>query len=79
MAPTIRTQIAPRDVTVPYVGRCLGSGKSPRKGTEESQADGASGVCVACSGRFELHDGTIVEHETAPADERESVETADDP
>jgi hypothetical protein len=62
------------DVTIPYVGRCLGSGKPPREGTEESQGVGTSGVCVACSGRFDLDNGTIVEHETAPEDERESVE-----
>jgi len=33
---------------------------------------------VACSGRFDLDNGTLVEHETAPAGERESVETTDD-
>ena len=65
------------DVTIPYVGRCLGSGKPPRQGTEKSQADGTSGVCVACSGRFDLDNGTIVEHETAPEDERESVDEDD--
>jgi hypothetical protein len=62
------------DMTIPYVGRCLGSGKPPREGTEESQGDGKSGICVACSGRFDLHDGTVVDHETAPEDERESVD-----
>ena len=60
-------------MTVPYVGRCLGSGKPPREGTEASRAGGTSGICVACSGRFDLDDGTIVEHETASEDERESV------
>ena len=70
--------VKPSDMTIPYVGRCLGSGKPPREETQESQADGRSGVCVACSGRFELDNGTIVEHETAPADERESIETSDD-
>jgi hypothetical protein len=63
-------------VTIPYVGRCLGSGKPPREGTEESQGGGTSGVCVACSGRFDVDNGTIVEHETAPEDERESVDDA---
>ena len=29
-----------------------------------------TGVCVACSGRFALRDGLILEHETADADER---------
>jgi hypothetical protein len=61
-------------VTIPYVGRCLGSGKPPREGSEESQGSGTSGVCVACSGRFAVENGTIVEHETAPDDERVSVD-----
>jgi hypothetical protein len=63
-------------VTIPYVGRCLGSGKPPREGTEESQGVGTSGVCVACSGRFDLDNGTIVDHQTAPEDERESIDDA---
>jgi hypothetical protein len=33
-------------------------------------------VCVACSGRFEVDNGTVVEHETAAEDERESVDDA---
>jgi len=61
-------------VTIPYVGRCLGSGKPPRDGSEQSQAGGRSGVCVTCSGRFDVEHGTVVEHETASDDERESVE-----
>ena len=64
------------EVTIPYVGRCLGSGKPPREGTEESQGADMSGVCVACSGRFEVEHGTVVEHETAQVDERESVNDA---
>jgi hypothetical protein len=63
-------------VTIPYVGRCLGSGEPPRDGTEESHAGVTTGVCVACSGRFDLDDGAVVEHETAPEDERESVDDA---
>jgi hypothetical protein len=35
-----------------------------------------SGVCVACSGRFDVKYGAVVEHETAPEDERESVDDA---
>jgi hypothetical protein len=31
---------------------------------------------LACSGRFAVDNGTIVEHETAPEDERESVHDA---
>jgi len=64
-------------VTIPYVGRCLGSGKPPREGTEESQGEGKSGVCVACSGRFDVENDTVVEHETASEDERESIELHD--
>ena len=63
-------------VTIPYVGRCLGSSKPPREGTEEAQGSCTSGVCVACSGRFDIENGTIVEHETAPEDEREGMDDA---
>jgi hypothetical protein len=61
-------------VTIPYIDRCLGSGKPPREGTEEPKGSGLSGVCVACSGRFDLENGTVAEHETAPEDERESLD-----
>ena len=64
-------------MTFPYVGRCLGSRKPPRDGTEEPYRGGTTGVCVACSGRFEIQSGTIIEHETAPEDKRESVGDAD--
>jgi hypothetical protein len=63
-------------VTIPYVGRCLGSGKPPREGTDVPYRSVTTGVCVACSGRFEVENGTIVEHETAPEHERESVKDA---
>ncbi len=33
-----------------------------------------SGVCVACSGRFDIENGTVAEHETAPEDKRESLD-----
>jgi hypothetical protein len=59
-------------VTIPDMGRCLGSGKPPREGTEETAADGTTGVCVACSGRVPLEDGTIVAHEAAGDDDREA-------
>ena len=62
------------DMTIPYVGRCLGSGKPPRDGTEESAGGASTGVCVACSGRFAIEHGTIADHETAPENERESVD-----
>ncbi len=58
-------------MTIPDVGRCQGSGKPPLADTEQSQGGVASGICVACSGRFHLEDGVLVEHEAAPDDERE--------
>lgn len=63
-------------MTIPYVGRCLGSGKPPREGTDVPYRSGTTGVCVTCSGRFEIENGTIVDHETAQEDERESVNDA---
>jgi hypothetical protein len=38
-----------------------------------SYPGGTTGLCVACSGRFPIENGTITEHETAEADERESL------
>jgi hypothetical protein len=35
-------------------------------------------MCVVCSGRFGLRDGKIVEHESAPEDERESIASKDE-
>ena len=54
------------------MGRCLGSGKPPREGTEETTAGSTTGVCVACSGRFPLEDGTVVAHEAARNEDREA-------
>jgi hypothetical protein len=61
-------------MTIPYVGRCLGSGQPPREGTEQSYRGGKTGVCVTCSGRFRVENGAIAEHETAAEDERESAD-----
>jgi hypothetical protein len=63
-------------MTMPDVGRCIGSGEAPRDGTEQEDSGRATGVCVACSGRFEVERGKVVDHESAPPDEREP--TADD-
>ena len=60
-------------MTIPDVGRCIGSREAPRDGSVHSEGASETGVCVACSGRFELRDGMIVEHKTAAADEREAV------
>jgi hypothetical protein len=62
-----------RTMTIPDVGRCIGSGQAPRVGTEREESGDASGVCVACSGRFAVERGKLVEHESAPEDERESA------
>jgi hypothetical protein len=60
-------------MTIPYVGRCLGSGELPREESVQAAEGQETGVCVACSGRFEIRDGKIVEHETAQDDEREAL------
>ena len=62
-------------MTILDVGRCLGSGEAPREGTEETADRGrTTGVCMTCSGRFEVEeDGRLVAHATAAADERESL------
>ena len=67
-----RTGIA-HHVTVPYFGRCLGSEKAPLENSESDDHGRRTGICVTCSGRFELHDGLLVAHETALADEREGL------
>jgi hypothetical protein len=61
-------------MTIPDVGRCLGSDHAPREGSERAEDGRSSGVCVACSGRFDVEDGQVVAHEAAPADEREGGE-----
>jgi hypothetical protein len=60
-------------MTISDVGRCLGSDHPPRAGSERTEDGQRSGVCVACSGRFDIEDGRVVPHETAAADERESL------
>jgi hypothetical protein len=61
----------PEPMTIPYVGRCLGSAKPPLDGSEKDENGRATGLCTACSGRFELDDGLLSEHETASEAERE--------
>jgi hypothetical protein len=65
-------------VTILDVGRCLGTGKPPLGGSEESADGRTTGICSACSGRFDLQDGLLVHHETAPAEGRESL-SGDEP
>ncbi len=60
-------------MTIPDIGHCAGSGAKPIEGTADT-ADPTTGVCAACSGRFELRgDGTLSMHEAAGVDEREDV------
>ena len=60
-------------MTMVDVGRCIGSGQQPSEGTERTEDGRTTGVCVACAGRFEVEDGHLVAHATAPADERETT------
>ena len=76
MIPT-RIEARHPDMTIPYVGRCLGSDEPPRKGTEETYRGQTTGVCVACSGRFIVDDGRVVAHETAQSDKREALDDAE--
>ena len=65
-------------MTIPDLGHCAGSGAAPIHGTPDT-GDPATGVCAACSGRFELRaDGTLLLHEAAPADEREDVSDSEE-
>ena len=68
-------------MTIPDIGHCAGSGGKPIEGTvHDPGTDRASGVCAACSGRFELReDGSLWFHESAEIDEREAVAADDSP
>jgi hypothetical protein len=60
-------------MTIVDVGRCLGSGEPPTEGSERAEHGRTTGVCVACAGRFDVEDGRLVAHATAPANEREAT------
>ncbi len=61
-------------MTIPEIGHCAGSGAPPLAGTARDDASEPSGVCAACSGRFELkEDGTLSFHEPAALDAREDT------
>ena len=65
-------------MTIPYAGVCVGSGNKPRDGTiRGGDSDPLTGVCPACSGRFELRQDRLPEHETAPEDKREMATESD--
>jgi hypothetical protein len=60
-------------MTIPDIGHCAGSGAPPAEGSVRNEDQGLqSGVCPACSGRFELHDkGVVSLHDAAEIDDRE--------
>jgi len=64
-------------MTIPDIGHCAGSGAPPLEGTARATARNArSGVCAACSGRFELHDdGNLTLHASAEIEQRERIGT----
>jgi hypothetical protein len=66
-------------MTILDVGRCLGSGEAPREGSEATTESRTSGVCVACSGRFDVEDGRLIAHAAAAENEREMVIEQPDP
>jgi hypothetical protein len=61
-------------VTIPDLGHCAGSGAAPVEGSLREENHGArSGVCPACSARFELHHtGVMSLHDAAEVDDREA-------
>ncbi len=60
-------------MTIPDIGHCAGSGAVPLEDTADGN-EPATGICAACSGRFELRsDGTLAFHEAAPVEEREAL------
>jgi hypothetical protein len=60
-------------MTIPDLGHCVGSGTEPAQDTVREETGGtATGVCPACSGRFELHHtGVLSLHDAAEVEERE--------
>jgi hypothetical protein len=59
-------------MTIPDIGHCAGSGAQPLEGTLHGGGDQRTGVCGACSGRFDLRsDGTVSFHDAAEIDDRE--------
>ena len=60
-------------MTIPDIGHCAGSGSPPVPGSERDEGGAKSGVCPACSGRFELHHtGDVSLHDAAEIDDREA-------
>jgi hypothetical protein len=61
-------------MTIPDVGRCLGTGKPPLEGSEKDEDGRPTGICATCSGRFELEDGLLSQHEAAQAQDRDATQ-----
>ena len=61
-------------MTIPDIGHCAGSGTPAVEGSVRDDNEGAqSGICPACSGRFELHrTGVMSLHDAAEVDDREA-------
>jgi hypothetical protein len=64
-------------MTIPDIGHCAGSGAEPAQGSIRVTGEGtSSGVCPACSGRFELHsNGVMALHDAAEIDQREVLDS----
>ena len=59
-------------MTIPDIGHCVGSGGAPVAGSEREDDGTKTGVCPACSGRFELRDtGDVSLHDAAEIQARE--------
>jgi hypothetical protein len=60
-------------MTIPDIGHCAGSGSAPLEGTIRGDGDERSGVCGACSRRFDLReDGTLSFHRSIGEVERDA-------
>jgi hypothetical protein len=64
-------------MTIPDIGHCAATGAEPSQGSIQDTGEGAStGVCPACSGRFELHpSGVMALHDAAEIDQREVLDS----
>jgi hypothetical protein len=65
-------------MTIPDIGHCAGSGAEPAHESIHTTGERAStGVCPACSGRFELHpSGVLALHDAAEIDQREVLDSS---
>lgn len=64
-------------MTIPDIGHCAGSGAEPAEGSIKTTGEEApTGVCPACSGRFQLHpSGVMALHDAAEIEQREVLDT----